>query len=189
MNKLFYILPIICVLAIGTTATNPVENSNDIECSLCHFVADKIKDYIEQNKTDTEIIHLIENVCKITGNWKDKCISIIDNYGKIIIDEVVELGDDKVCQLVGLCAMLKSNELDKCTLCKLSVGEVYHLLESGEVKEEIERVLDGMCKIFPNKEEQIECGDFINTFAEMIITFLENDEDPQTLCDQLNLCN
>ena len=272
-----------CVLAFGAMAEShehnyPVENTNDIECSLCHFIADKVTEYLEQNKTETEIIHLLEKVCKLTGKWEDKCVSIIDIYGKTIIDEVLQLGDDKVCQLVGLCTnelvsvpsckiceivvaelesllasqktleqiitelshicdiftteskkigtickivvykytpkliellekgvdnaceylhicndndnMMydKSNELDKCTLCKITVGEVYHLLEIGEVKEDILKVLDGMCLIFPKEDEQKECDDFINMFAEMIINFLEHDEDPTTLCDQLNLC-
>jgi hypothetical protein len=116
MNKLFYMFPVMmCIVTYGALA-HPIEHNDDfedernsdIECSLCHFIADKVTDYLKQNKTETEIIQELQKVCKWTGKWESECDNIIESYGKIIIEDVLTLGDQKVCELIGLCTRLSS---------------------------------------------------------------------------------
>lgn len=273
--------PIMFVIAFNAVAQQQPE-VGDIKCSLCHVVANKIDDFLKQNKTETEILSEIEKVCKLTAKWEKDCDTIVETYGKTIIENVADLGADKVCTLIGLCIdidydyriqtskcsmcefvkelveeLLKSKiaekdfekfldtgcdfigqhnpslgemckefvsayaseiivlienkidnvcqymnicvdiskfignsfgDIDKCTICKLTVGEIYHLLDDQTVKSDILKELNKMCSLFPVASEQSECDDFLDMFAEMLINFLEHDEDPTTLCDQLHVC-
>ena len=47
--------------------------SNDIECTLCVFVATAVESLVKDNKTDEEIKDVVEKICNIfSGSLKDQ---------------------------------------------------------------------------------------------------------------------
>lgn len=164
-------------------------------CGICEIVVAELESLLQSQATLQVIESRLDYVCNLLEHESQKlskiCRMVVSQYTPKLI-QLIEQGVDNSCQYLHICTSSSYigtfNSLDKCTLCKLTVGEVYHLLDQHEVKEVILDTLDRMCVLFPKTDEQKECDDFIDMFAEMIVNFLEHDEDPSTLCDQLNVC-
>eukprot|EP00026_Physarum_polycephalum_P017891 Phypoly_transcript_19266.p2 GENE.Phypoly_transcript_19266~~Phypoly_transcript_19266.p2 ORF type:complete len:219 (-),score=45.18 Phypoly_transcript_19266:34-690(-) len=82
-----------------------------LECDICQFLVHEIEVLISQNKTETEILDGIEDVCKHLpiSSWQTACADVVQEYGSAIIKFVENENPDTACHMVGdLCPASES---------------------------------------------------------------------------------
>jgi len=75
----------------------------------------------------------------------------------------------------------------ECTLCKYVVNYINLLLESNFTVEEILKVLDLACAIFPQKEHA-SCINFVKTYGPILPQLIAELDDPNVVCELIGLC-
>jgi len=85
---------------IGLCETN--ENS-EIECFICKTLVDYVAKWLEEEKTEEEIIKDLEKICDEFEGIKKQCDFIVESYTKKIIEYIISFGKDKVCILIHMC--------------------------------------------------------------------------------------
>ncbi|EFA80607.1 transcription factor jumonji [Heterostelium album PN500] len=95
------LLTFVVIFAIFATA----QANAELKCDLCQFVVNHAEQLVLKNHTQTQIIHQMEKSChKLPHKWSGQCVSLIDGYGPLIIQKLVEREDPKtVCNQIHLC--------------------------------------------------------------------------------------
>jgi len=75
----------------------------------------------------------------------------------------------------------------ECTACKYVVSFVNVLLESNATEEEIEKGLKVVCSLLPSSYHN-KCIDFVTTYGPILPQLIAELDDPNVVCDLLNLC-
>jgi len=75
-----------------------------------------------------------------------------------------------------------------CAVCQLVVTTVEAFLKSNATIDQIEQKLDQLCEALPSPYDA-QCVDLVNTNLPQIIEWLEQNETPQAVCAQLDLCS
>jgi len=73
----------------------------------------------------------------------------------------------------------------KCDVCQFVAQQVEALLLTNKTITQIETNLDSLCQ--KTKYDTL-CENVVNTYLPKIIEFLEQEESPQQVCQQIGLC-
>lgn len=182
-RKTIFLIAVMMALLVTSNASS----TNDIKCDVCTFITHRIGDYLEQNKTESEILDVLENECKYLGTKQAICKTIISAYGKELIDFIVNEGVDKACGYIGLCP--SSNEDIECQLCQIAEVFIVKELSEKTTIEDILKELDMVCTLL-SRHTSIDmqlCENFMDVFATEILKFIE--EGVSNVCDILGLCD
>jgi saposin len=76
----------------------------------------------------------------------------------------------------------------ECEACHFIVGYLEGSLQNNKTVENIEKVLDEVCTIMP-KSIQADCTSLISSYFEELVQILLKDENVDTACNQLGLCD
>lgn len=74
----------------------------------------------------------------------------------------------------------------RCDVCDLSIIAIEDYLDSNHTITELEQSLDTICSKTPLSTL---CTSLVNSYLPQIITYLEQKENPQTICNQLGFCS
>lgn len=74
----------------------------------------------------------------------------------------------------------------KCDVCDLSIIAIEDYLDSNHTLTELEQSLDAICSKTPLSTV---CTNLVNSYLPQIISYLEQKENPQTICNQLGFCS
>lgn len=211
MNKLLFVFPLVFLLAtqvVGQKYQTPfhpyitLEHSNGIECNICHFVADKVADFLEQNKTETQILTELEKVCDLFGKYEKSCDKLIDEYGRTIIQDIDEYGKDHICEIIGLCDdilvaknpysipySIKLEFSPACPLCELVVKKIGELLEQEKSIDFIETEMDLVCDEVSKVSEKMGamCKSFVSEYVPKLIDAIV-EKGIDNACDFVGIC-
>jgi saposin len=164
-----------------------------IECNICHFVADKVADYLEQNKTETQILTEIEKVCQFFGKYQSTCSAMIEQYGKEIITNIEEYGKDHVCELIGLCAdnylMFEATIVKipmSCPICQFIAKEIGEFIKQGKSVDFMEKELNLICEKLGGKVGET-CSAIVKAELPAMIKFIV-DNGIDKACDFIGIC-
>jgi saposin len=75
-----------------------------------------------------------------------------------------------------------------CAFCEYAVHELLGILKENRTEEAIKDALDQLCSYLPSTLTQ-ECKEYVEDYSELIISLLEQEVDPSTICSQLGLCS
>ncbi|GBN42353.1 Prosaposin [Araneus ventricosus] len=75
----------------------------------------------------------------------------------------------------------------ECELCKEVIGKVEDMVKDQKTEDEIKAALDKVCSYLPSSVSA-KCVSFVNQYADLIVTLLIQELDPQLVCAQLGLC-
>ncbi|XP_028067658.1 prosaposin-like isoform X1 [Camellia sinensis] len=163
---------------------------NENVCTLCEEFAAKAIEYLEDNKTQTEIIDILHNTYARLIPFEQKCITLVDYYVTLLFSEIELLQPEDFCQAFYLCEqrVLASQSLaeDKCEICHLAISEVIVKLKDPDTQLEIIELLLKACDAVENyvkkcKTLVFEYGPFILENAEQ---FLESTD----ICTLIHAC-
>eukprot|EP01110_Echinostelium_bisporum_P004881 TRINITY_DN22079_c0_g1_i1.p1 TRINITY_DN22079_c0_g1~~TRINITY_DN22079_c0_g1_i1.p1 ORF type:complete len:224 (-),score=104.07 TRINITY_DN22079_c0_g1_i1:87-758(-) len=84
-----------------------------IECGTCVFIAGRVENWVGQNKTEDEILHILETECDvlIDPKWVSSCKTIVEQNGLPIIEKIVseEPAPSVLCSDLGFCSSERHN--------------------------------------------------------------------------------
>ncbi|XP_026315366.1 uncharacterized protein LOC113226815 [Hyposmocoma kahamanoa] len=78
--------------------------TDDVPCEFCEQLVVHLRDMLTANTTELEFEKVLRALCKQTGEFKEECLHLVDEYYKSIYSFLmVDLKPDKICELMGLC--------------------------------------------------------------------------------------
>lgn len=173
----------------------PHEVRNQDDCAICEYVVSVLKNLLEKNSTEEEIMEALNKVCSILpGGLNASCKDFVNKYVPAIIEMLRQEVDPKVvCDLLGLCskklmtaAVRSSNDL--CLVCEMIVQYVEALLDQKTSVEEIEKLMKKVCNFLPSSMKS-ECVNIVNTYGDLIIHLIATEYTPQQACKIAKLCS
>ncbi|ELR17242.1 saposin B domain containing protein [Acanthamoeba castellanii str. Neff] len=184
----------IAFLLCGFAAITPA--SAQETCPLCQFAVQYIDGYLQQNYTQAQIIKQLE-----------VCDSFVEYYVPVLINYIIKYEDPQnACQQLGLCTSFAAEpeivvaDLEKfpevvevveaspedCQICKMLVGFIESYVQANQTITQIESLLGRVCRLTPFASQ---CVVFVDTYTPLIVQYIQANEDPQTVCQQIGVCS
>ncbi|XP_029925983.1 prosaposin isoform X2 [Myripristis murdjan] len=170
------------------------------QCAICEFVMKQLESMLEDQKTEEEVIHAVENVCTLLpSSLTAQCQDLIEAYGQAIIELLVQQADPKtVCTVLGLCkdasrayipvmdqARFKAGGF--CDVCKMAVRYIDGILEQNATEAEIEDAVRKVCNFLP-ESVRTECDQLVEQYEPMLVQLLLQMLDPDFVCMKVGAC-
>eukprot|EP01092_Planopodium_desertum_P012668 TRINITY_DN599_c0_g1_i2.p1 TRINITY_DN599_c0_g1~~TRINITY_DN599_c0_g1_i2.p1 ORF type:complete len:101 (+),score=20.04 TRINITY_DN599_c0_g1_i2:75-377(+) len=74
----------------------------------------------------------------------------------------------------------------ECTICEYITQYAEQYISSSSTEAEVEALLDEACNLLGPLSS--ECSALVNTYLPELVQLLIQDEPPQVICEQVNLC-
>ncbi|KYR02204.1 saposin B domain-containing protein [Tieghemostelium lacteum] len=107
-----YLLALIVLVTLANAINiHVLQAPNPFECTLCTYLAGVTESYVGQNKTETEIITLLQTECnRLSSKFSSECDGMVQNYIPDIITYLENNFTPKqICQKVELCGPSSSS--------------------------------------------------------------------------------
>lgn len=166
--------------------TEASDAKDDSVCSLCKQYASVGIDYLQDTKTQTEIVETLHRSCSYTHSLKTECISMVDYYAPLFFTEIAAVQPEELCRKLDLCYMAFASE-DTCTVCHEAVAKVLEKLKDPDTQLEIIEMLLKLCK----KTEQYEkkCKRLVFEYGPLVMANAEKYLAKNDLCTAIHACN
>ncbi|UJR26421.1 hypothetical protein I4U23_007753 [Adineta vaga] len=178
---------------------------NSAQCSLCKYVVSYVDAVIQNNKSEAAIEAALEKVCGILPPAiKTGCVTFVDVYGPILVQLIAKYGTPElVCNALKMChngtqasesiphkiveSIKKVKDGNECTLCKYIISYVDLLIVANTTEHEFEKALEFVCSILPASYHD-KCDVFVRTYSPILVELIAELDDPNTVCEFLDLC-
>lgn len=164
---------------------------NDNLCSLCEEYATEALFYLEQNKTQIEIISILHQSCDKLQSLKRQCITLVDYYAPLFFVEVSTIKPEEFCGKVNLCkevvAYAHEFSENSCDVCHLAVSEAVSLLKNPDNQLEILELLLKQCKTV--EKYLPKCKTLVFEYAPLVLANAEQFLEKEDICSKLHACD
>ncbi|PKI62921.1 prosaposin [Punica granatum] len=164
---------------------------NENICTLCEEFAAEALDYLNDNKTQTEIIEQLHESCSRMPTFKQQCITLVDYYAPLFFLEVSSIQPGDFCQKVNLCekmALLSAEvKEDSCQLCHHAVSEVLEKLKDPNTQMDILEALMNACNSMEKKYVK-KCKRMVFEYGPLVLANAEQFLESKDLCTALHAC-
>ncbi|KAM6184842.1 prosaposin [Rhynchocyon petersi] len=176
-----------------------VPTKTEVYCEVCEYVMKELVKYLDNNRTETQIIHGLEKVCaKLPSSMSEECKELVDTYGSSILSLLMEeASPELVCSMLHLCStqglpaitvhMTELKDGGFCEVCKKLVSYMDHNLEKNSTKQEILSALEKGCSFLPDPYEK-QCDQFVTEYEPVLIEVLVEVMDPSFVCLKVGAC-
>ncbi|KAE9615817.1 hypothetical protein Lal_00017441 [Lupinus albus] len=110
-------------------------------CSLCEEYTAKALHYLNEKKTQNEIIDTLHNTCYQLHSFHKQCISLVDYYAPLIFIEMASIRPEEFCNKANLCQNIANISLqaeqNSCGFCKDTVSALLLKLNDPDTQVEI----------------------------------------------------
>ncbi|KAL8224744.1 hypothetical protein R6Q57_017301 [Mikania cordata] len=163
---------------------------NDNLCSLCEEYTSEALFYLQQNKTQQEIVSLLHESCSKLHSLKQQCITLVDYYAPLFFLEISTIQPEDFCGKVNLCkeivAYAREFSQNSCDVCNLAVSEIVTLLKDPDNQLEILELLLKQCK---SVEKYLpKCKVLVFEYAPLILSNAEQFLEKEDICTKLHAC-
>ncbi|GKT35585.1 Saposin like protein [Aduncisulcus paluster] len=181
--KLF-LLSIILVLVSCVFAT--------FECDLCEFLIDELDERFVPDMTLDEFMQDFYSLCdEIPTFFAIACKAEADQYGPTIYQFFKDETDpDIICAQLDLCpasVALPSNDDMGCEICEYIVDMIDERFLPGWTEDQFLDELFEICDLLPSIIKTT-CNAIVKEDGPQLYEWFQQEEDPDTLCSQLDLC-
>jgi saposin len=175
---------------------------NGAECSLCKYVLSYINVLLTSNSTEEEVARALESVCLILpAQYHSQCANFVHQYGPLLPQLVAELDDPNVvCEWLTMCTKSDVRFIDipslkrvsnslTCNLCQYVVNYLDAVIQSNSTETQLQVFLENVCQILPSETLQTQCDSLVDSYGKLIIQYLIEHADPQTVCQAIGICD
>ncbi|KAJ1392116.1 Saposin-like type B, region 1 [Sesbania bispinosa] len=168
---------------------NPELNRKSDVCTLCEEYAAEALDYLNDNKTQSEIIDALHNSCYQLFSFKQQCIELVDYYVPLFFLEIASVQPGELCKRVYLCQSAKISsqvQENSCGFCKDTVSALLAKLNDPDTKLEIMQELLKAC----NSMEKLakECKRMVFEYGPLILVNAEKFLKTADICTVVHAC-
>jgi len=184
--------------------TSPSKAQDD--CSYCIQLINAIEAWVASGNTEEEIIYLVETVCTLVPTFETPCDAIVEQGAPLVIDWIQNNENGTViCKRLGLCNSTSESFISgklpsskssltspskpqdsSCPICTWLVSQVEFALANNASETEIISILDKLCSFVSSLENV--CDSFVAQQVPQLISFIEENENPQIVCQQIGYC-
>jgi len=165
-------------------------------CAVCELVVQVVESYVANNATEQQIQAKLDQVCGyLPAPYNGECTLIVNTYLPQIIQYIQnDENPAQLCAQLNLCTskmavdVKREVEQSVCSVCQLVVQVVESYITNNATDQQIEAKLDQVCGDLPAPYNG-ECTLIVNAYLPQIIQYIQNNEQPATLCAQLGLCS
>eukprot|EP01132_Coremiostelium_polycephalum_P005660 gene5660-7046_t len=171
-----------------------------LDCPICTFVVSYAQKFVASNKSESEIIAVLQKECSVFGSkYSADCVAMVNNY----IPEIITYLENnytpaQVCQEIGLCSSSKKSlrpslpnvnggDLE-CVFCDYILQYAVSLLSNNQTDQQVLQTLINDCSLFGNQDWINTCSSLVTNYGEKIINFILTNPNPQNACAALGLC-
>jgi len=196
---------VVLALALSVSAAVPLKRGVQQQgCSLCEFVIQTVESYISSNATEQEILKVLETACTLLpAPYGTQCTSIVEKKGPQIIEWIINKENPQaLCQLLTLCPPggrvnpiefalrlqphFRPASSSGCVVCQYVVSVIEGYVDNNATVTKIEKSIEAVCAKLPSGY-QAYC-DSIAQEIPQIVNWIEQNEQPLQVCQQLSLC-
>ncbi|CAA0836217.1 WEB family protein [Striga hermonthica] len=160
-------------------------------CTLCEEFAGQALNYLNQNKTQTEILNILHKSCSKLRSLEPQCIVLVDYYAPLFFLEVSNVQADEFCRKVDLCeegvSFSHLFSKDKCDICHNVVTEALLKLKDPDTELEIVQLLLKACDSIGKSVKK--CKKLVFEYAPIILVNAEEFLEKNDVCSILRACN
>eukprot|EP01133_Synstelium_polycarpum_P002475 gene2475-2816_t len=179
----------ILLVAIIALSYNGI-NASDLGCEVCDFVVKHAEDFVQQNRTVTQIEADLDLACRVLPSTLSyNCKVIVKSYTPLIVNMILNKEDpDTICKQINLCtAAVESNEIE-CMMCDYVVKKVAGYVSSNATEVQVLTYLDNDCKFLKTSKWVSACQTVVNEYEPMIFDYISSGALPDTICAKIGLC-
>nr|ALX00059.1 proactivator polypeptide [Melanoplus sanguinipes] len=156
---------------------------------------------------------------KLSKSLAAECEKFVEDYSDELVDMLVaDFTPQEVCAYLKLCDPspkpvidISSNEIpssskhhlmpqdiihseidkfrgEACVICEFVLTKIQERLKDKPTEDEIKTIVHDICNYMPQTVAK-ECNDFVNQYADLVITLLSETMDPQAVCTAIKLCS
>jgi saposin len=174
-------------------------------CPLCTFTVTKLIDLLGKNRTKESIEEATDKVCHMMPKkYTDRCVTFMEEYGDRVIEMILIDGSaHEICAALHLCLLLTEEAVTvesapapalapvkddpKCVLCEYVISTLALKIKDNSTEEEIKAEVEHICTYLPRTVTK-KCEEFVDTYGDLIISYLAQQMDPEQICTELKLC-
>ncbi|KAJ7950092.1 saposin B domain-containing protein [Quillaja saponaria] len=165
-------------------------SSNENVCTLCEEITSQTLDYLNEDKTQTEIIDLLHHSCSKLHSFKQQCITLVDYYASLFFLEVSSIQPGQFCSKVNLCqqiSMISSKvQADSCELCHYTVSELLLKLKDPDTEIDIVAKFLKVCNAL--KKYKKKCKRIVFEFGPLLLANAEKFLESTDICTVIHAC-
>ncbi|CAF0834829.1 unnamed protein product [Didymodactylos carnosus] len=197
-------------LSSSSAIVIPSVAADNTTCVMCEFVIHILQEFLSENSSESEVEKWLEYVCQLMPTTiRSECRLFVDSYGPAIISVLVrDFDPPSVCKKIKLCSSsdkiltLKENhsshierkfplmpadkDLD-CVICRYVLTYIDTVLQQNKSAEAVEKALELVCTILSGKMKE-QCDTFVKSYGLILVELLAELDDPNVVCQWLNLC-
>ncbi|KAK7340029.1 hypothetical protein VNO77_20721 [Canavalia gladiata] len=174
---------------LANPGTSELSGKPDV-CSLCQEYTTKALEYLNENKTQAEIIDILHGTCKQLRSFKQQCISFVDYYAPLFFLEVSSVEPEEFCHKVNLCQHIAYFSLqlqeNSCGFCKDTVSAVLAKLKDPNTELEIIETLLKVCNSVEKYSNK--CKRIVFEYGPLVFENAEKFLETTDICVALHAC-
>ncbi|XP_071735206.1 uncharacterized protein [Rutidosis leptorrhynchoides] len=164
---------------------------NDNLCTLCEEYTHEALIYLQQNKTQHEIISVLHDSCSKLQSLEKQCIILVDYYAPLFFLELSTIKPEDFCGKVNLCkqvvAYAQELSQNSCDVCNLAIAEVIKLMKDPDNQLTILELLLKQCKTVEKYLPKYKV--LVFEYAPLILTNAEQFLEKEDICGKLHACD
>lgn len=197
--------------------TDPTPKNKDV-CEDCLQLVGDIQDQLKGNSSFSKMLieHLLQECDQLGGGLSEMCKTYVNQYAELALQMAIQMTANEICSGAGLCTKasprqdlipakvivpamklqpaikVAEHEASEngpfCEICQLVVQNVEKFLDSNRSRAHIKEALDKVCDLLPSKYAK-KCEDFVNQYADLLISIMEAEGDPRLICMAMGCCS
>ncbi|XP_058110576.1 uncharacterized protein LOC131253558 [Magnolia sinica] len=159
-------------------------------CGLCEQFISQATDYLNENKTQTEIIDRFHSACSQLHSLQHQCVRLVDYYLPLFFIEIATIRPEDFCNKVNLCedkaVFLPQQSQGSCNLCHNAVNEVLTKLKDPDTQLEIIHLLLKVCERVERYLKK--CRKLVFEYGPLIVMNAEWFLESRDVCISIHAC-
>ncbi|KAL5058311.1 hypothetical protein RYX36_029915 [Vicia faba] len=159
-------------------------------CALCEEYTTKALDYINENKTQSEVIDILHNTCHQLHTFERKCISLVDYYLPLFFLEMTSVQPGDFCNKVNLCQNIANMSLqfqeNSCDFCEDTVSKLLDKITDPDTELAIIETLLKVCSSLHKSASK--CKRIVLEYGPLVFENAEKFLEKADICTALHAC-
>ncbi|XP_004492542.1 uncharacterized protein [Cicer arietinum] len=159
-------------------------------CALCEEYTSKALDYLNENKTQNEIIDILHNTCHQLHTFEKKCINLVDYYVPLFFLEATSVQPGDFCNKVNLCQTIADLSLqvqeNSCEFCEDTVSALLAKIKDPDTELEIIETLLKVCNSVDKFASK--CKRVVLEYGPLVFENAEKFLEKTDICTALHAC-